>query len=123
MLILNASKAGAENCIKEQQLKELGMFKLGEQKLMRNMISVFRYLNDSQILKNMVLFYTTSKVRNKSAGNKLLKESVQFRVRNNCFSKEMSDLVRIEFLCIKYLSRGMVIICQRYCIRWEDRLE
>lgn len=90
---------------------------------MRNMISVFRYLNDSQILKNMVLFYTTSKVRNKSAGNKLLKESVQFRVRNNCFSKEMSDLVRTEFLCIKYLSRGMVIICQRYCIRWEDRLE
>ena len=104
-------------------MKELGMSKLGEQKLMRNMISVFRYLNDSQTLKNMVLFYTALKVRNKSAEYKLLKESTQFRVRNNCFRKEMSDLVRIEFLCIKHLSRGMVIICQRYCIRWEDRLE
>lgn len=123
MLILNASRAGAKHCIKEQRLKELGMSKLGEQKLMRNMISVFRYLHDSQTLKNMVSFYTASRVRNKSAKYKLLKESVQFRVRNNCFSKEMSNLVRIEFLCIKYLSRGMVIICQRYCIRWEDRLE
>lgn len=75
------------------------------------------------ILKNTVLFYKASKVRNKSAEYKLLKDSIQFRVRNNCFSNELSDLVRIEFLCIKYLSGGMVIICQRYWIRWEDRLE
>ena len=58
LLILNASRAGVENCIKEQQLKELGMFKLREQKLMRNMISVFRYLNDSDFKEYGLILYS-----------------------------------------------------------------
>lgn len=71
---------------------------------MENMITVFRYLNDSQTQKNTVLFYMASKVRSKSAEYKLPREGIRFRVGKNCSSKEMSSLVRIEFLCIKYLS-------------------
>lgn len=77
-------------------------------------------LSDS---KETVLLYVVSKVRSKTNEYKLPREGIQFRVRRNCSNKEMSSLIRKEFLCIKYPSRGRVIICQGYCIRWEDRID
>lgn len=46
-------------------MKKLEIFNLGKQKLMRN-IMIFKYLNNYQTWKDMVLFYIVSKVRSKA---------------------------------------------------------
>lgn len=120
---MNASRAGSKNCIKKLRLKKVGMFELGKQTPMGSIITVFRWLNDSQTQTNKVLFYIASKVRGKTNEYKLPREDIQFRVRKNCSNKEMSSLIRTEFLRLKCPFRGMAIICQGNCIRWEDRID